>query len=51
MGTLGYEYRKHWSVELEGDWANLAPVPPYDDPTTPISSVTMIAVKIAGTAY
>jgi hypothetical protein len=51
MANVGYEYRKHWSVELEGTYANLQPEPPFTDPNAQIRNAFTVAVKFSGTAY
>jgi hypothetical protein len=52
LAGVGYEYRKHWSVELDGKYANLGrPGAPFDDPTQQYGPTLTFAVTLSGTAY
>jgi hypothetical protein len=48
MGAVGYEYRKHWSAELEGMWLSLEDSQIQDYP--PHNGV-VITARITGTLY
>jgi hypothetical protein len=52
LAGVGYEYRKHWSVELDGTYTNLGrPGAPFDDPAQEFGPSYTFALRFSGTAY